>query len=225
MVGCALPFPPTARRIAAILEQLDIHYPEVECALRHRNPFELLIATVLSAQCTDEVVNRVTPALFERYPDPQALASAAPIDVEPLVRSTGFYRNKARNIVGAAQKIEADFGGEIPRALEALVTLPGVARKTANVVLGTAFGIVSGIVVDTHVSRITRRWRFHALKDAVRIERALMALIPKDRWIQFSHQTIWHGRRLCMARKPRCDGCGFLPHCPDGAQRIGGEVK
>lgn len=207
---------PEPERVAAIDALLHEHYGWAECALTHRSPFQLLIATVLSAQCTDEVVNRVTPALFERWPDAEALAGAPLEAVEEVVRPTGFYRNKAKNIVGAARALVADTGGEVPREMEALTRLPGVARKTANVVLGTAFGIAAGVVVDTHVARITRRWAFHDLKDAKKIEQVLMALLPRERWIAFSHETIWHGRRLCDARKPRCSECPFLPHCPSG---------
>jgi len=187
---------PAPERVGAIDALLHEHYGWARCALTYQTPFQLLVATILSAQCTDEVVNRVTPALFERYPDAEALATAELPEVEAMVRPTGFYRNKAKNIVAAARKIVDEFDGELPREIDAFVTLPGAARKTANVVLGTAFGLAQGVVVDTHVARITRRWAFHDLTDAKKIERVLMELLPQERWIAFSHEVIWHGRRL-----------------------------
>ena len=207
---------PEADRVAAILELLDEHYGAVTTALTFESPFQLLIATILSAQCTDEVVNKVTGVLFERFPDAASLSDASLDVVEQIVRPTGFFRNKARNIVAAAKMVDEELGGELPRDLEGLVRIPGVARKTANVVLGTAFGLSEGVVVDTHVMRITRRWHFHDLKDPARIERCLQATIPEEKWIDFSHRTIWHGRRLCVARRPRCEVCPILPHCPEG---------
>ncbi|MDF1561483.1 MAG: endonuclease III [Deltaproteobacteria bacterium] len=211
---------PDPDRVAAIDALLHEHYGWAECALHHETPFQLLIATILSAQCTDEVVNRVTPELFAAYPDAEALAQADTPDVERLVHSTGFYRNKAKNIIGAARMIHEELGGELPRELDAFVKIPGAARKTANVVLGTAFGLAQGVVVDTHVARLTRHWGFHDLKDAVKIEQVLMELLPRERWIAFSHEVIWHGRRVCDARKPKCEGCDFLPHCPEGRRRV-----
>jgi endonuclease III len=211
---------PEAERVEAILSLLDVHYPDVTCALNHHSPFQLLIATVLSAQCTDEVVNQVTGPLFARYPDAATLARAKAADVEAIIRPTGFFRNKTRNIIGAAQMIDGPLQGHIPRTIPELVQIPGVARKTANVVLGTAYGLAEGVVVDTHVMRITRRWRFHDLKDPVKIERCLETVVPRTRWITFSHQVIWHGRRLCMARNPKCEPCPFLPHCPEGQSRL-----
>ncbi|RMG16198.1 MAG: endonuclease III [Deltaproteobacteria bacterium] len=211
---------PDPARVQAILKLLDEHYPNATCALRYETPFQLLIATILSAQTTDEVVNKVTPQLFARYPDAEHLARARQEDVEKIIRSTGFYRNKAKNIIAAAKMIHEEFGDELPRDIDTFVKIPGAARKTANVVLGTAFGIASGVVVDTHVARVTRRWHFHDLKDPVKIEKVLMVLLPRDRWISFSHQVIWHGRRLCMAKKPKCDVCPFLPHCPEGQKNV-----
>jgi endonuclease-3 len=190
----------------------------VTCALDHRSPFELLVATILSAQCTDERVNQVTPALFARYPTPAAMAKADPADLEDLIRSTGFFRNKARSLLGAAQRLTAAYGGEVPRTMDDLLTLPGVARKTANVVLGTAFGLATGVVVDTHVSRLAGRLGLSAQKDPPKIERDLMALLPEDRWIAFSHQLIWHGRKVCQARTPRCGECTLAPLCPSALE-------
>ncbi|MFW5879121.1 MAG: endonuclease III [Myxococcota bacterium] len=207
---------PEESRVRAILMLLDEHYPTVTTALSHDDPFQLLVATILSAQCTDQVVNQVTRRLFARYPDARRLARARVEDVETLVRPTGFFRNKARNIVAAAAMIESDLEGEVPRDLESLTRIPGVARKTANVVLGAAYGLAEGVVVDTHVMRVSRRWGFHDLKDPAKIERCLKEILPRDRWIEFSNQTIWHGRELCNARSPKCNICPFLPHCPEG---------
>lgn len=212
---------PEPRRVQAILELLESCYPDVTTALEHRDPLQLLVATILSAQCTDEVVNQVTASLFERYPTAELLGRARTEDVEAVIRPTGFYRNKARNIIAAATMIHDELGDVLPRDIAGLTRIPGVARKTANVVLGTAFGIAEGVAVDTHVMRITRRFGFHALKDPVKIERCLQAILPRDRWISFTHQTIWHGRRLCMARRPRCEICPFLPHCPEGKSKEG----
>jgi len=200
-------------RVRKILEKLDEAYPNATCPLHHRNPFELLIATILSAQSTDVRVNIVTPQLFEKYPNPKELAYANPKDIENEIRSTGFFRNKTKSIIGASKKIVEEFHGEVPRTMEELLTLPGVARKTANVVLGTGFGIASGIVVDTHVQRLSARLDLSKNTDPKRIERDLMQIIPQDRWILFSHQLIWHGRRICQARKPRCIECNLEPLC------------
>ena len=194
-------------RIAAILKGLDEAYPAVECALVHRSPWELLVATILSAQCTDVRVNMVTPELFHRFPTPAALAKAALPQLEALIRTTGFFRNKAKSIQGAAKKVLADFNGQVPQTLAELITIPGAARKTANVVLGTAYGIASGIVVDTHVQRLSKRLDLTKETDPVKIERDLIKIIPRDRWILFSHQLIHHGRTLCVARKPKCAPC------------------
>jgi endonuclease-3 len=199
---------------AVVWERLVAEYPDAHCELDHRNAFELLCATILSAQCTDARVNLVTPALFARYPDAAALAVAEPADVEALVRSTGFFRAKARALVGMAQTLVAEHGGQVPASLEALVPLPGVGRKTANVILGNAFGINAGIVVDTHVQRLARRLGLTREPDPVRIERALMPLFPQDGWALLSHLLIWHGRRVCLARTPACDRCRLADVCP-----------
>jgi endonuclease III len=194
-------------RLDAILAALDHLYPNVTCALHHNSPWELLVATILSAQCTDERVNMVTPELFRIYPTIKDLASAEPRDVGRVIYSTGFYNNKAKNIVGAAQTILVDFNGEVPREIEKLLTVPGAARKTANVVLGTCFGIASGVVVDTHVSRISQRLDLTREKTPEKIERDLMKSLPQERWISFSHQVIHFGRGICVARSPRCAQC------------------
>ena len=210
------PPPPTGthpHRVRTILEKLSAAYPEAECALLHKNPFQLLIATILSAQCTDARVNKVTPGLFEKYPDPAAFAYASPADIENEIRSTGFFRNKTKSIIGASKKIVEDFGGKVPKTMDELLTLPGVARKTANVVLGSAFGISAGVVVDTHVHRLSRRLDLTKQDDPKKIEQDLMIVIPEDRWILFSHQLIWHGRRVCKARKPRCAECTLEKQC------------
>jgi endonuclease-3 len=200
-------------RLQSILARLDELYPNVTCALHHNSPWELLVATILSAQCTDERVNLVTPELFRRYPSIQSLAAADPREVAQVIFSTGFYNNKAKNIVGAAQRVLAEFGGEIPRDIEQLLTVPGAARKTANVVLGTCFGIASGVVVDTHVSRITQRLDFTREKTPEKIEKDLMQILPQERWIQFSHQLIHFGRAICSARAPKCATCPLEPLC------------
>ncbi len=201
-------------RLQSILAKLDRLYPNPRCALEHRNPYELLVATILSAQCTDKRVNMVTPALFARYPTPRDLARASQEDVEALIRSTGFFRNKAKNIIACCRRIEEVFGGRVPDSMEALTSLPGVARKTANVVLGECFDQAVGVVVDTHVARISRLLGLTEHKDPKRIERDLMELLPRDRWIRFSHQLIYLGRNLCIARRPRCSECLLAPECP-----------
>jgi len=200
-------------RVRAILQKLDEAYPEAACALTHRNAFQLLVSTILSAQCTDERVNRVTATLFPKYPNPKAFAYANPNELEQDIRPTGFFRNKTKSIMGASKKIVEEFRGEVPRTMEELLTLPGVARKTANVVLGTAFGIASGIVVDTHVQRLAERLDLSKNSDPKKIEQDLMQVIPKEKWILFSHQLIWHGRRVCQARKPKCIECNLEPLC------------
>jgi endonuclease-3 len=200
-------------RVQAILKTLDEMYPDATCALIHRNPWELLVATILSAQCTDKRVNEVTPGLFAKYPTPRDFAAVRPEALANDIRSTGFFNNKAKSIVGAAKKIVNEFGGKVPRTLEELITVPGAARKTANVVLGTAYGIASGIVVDTHVQRIARRLDLTKQTDPVKIEQDLMKAIPQERWILFSHQIILHGRALCVARKPKCADCRLDPVC------------
>jgi endonuclease III len=200
-------------RIAEILKRLDQLYPEVTCALSHASAWELLVATILSAQSTDVNVNRVTPELFRKYPTVEAFAALTPEQLEPDVRSTGFFRNKSRSVVGAAKKVVADFGGQVPDDMEKLLTLPGVARKTANVVLGTWFKKAEGVVVDTHVHRISRRLELTTNDDPQKIEQDLMRIIPREKWILFSHQIIWHGRRLCIARKPKCVDCPLENLC------------
>jgi endonuclease-3 len=200
-------------RLQGILKGLDDMYPGATCALLHRNPWELLVATILSAQCTDKRVNEVTPGLFAKYPSPRDFAAVRPEVLANDIRSTGFFNNKAKSIVGAAKKIVNEFGGEVPRTLEDLITVPGAARKTANVVLGTGYGIASGVVVDTHVLRVSRRLDLTKNDDPVTIERDLMKIIPRDRWILFSHQIILHGRALCVARKPKCAECRLNPLC------------
>jgi endonuclease-3 len=182
--------------------------------LRHDNPFQLLVATILSAQCTDERVNMVTPTLFAKYPTPADLASSRQSDVEKIIQSTGFFRAKATNLRGMAQVLVQQFGGELPRTLEAMISLPGVGRKTANVVLGTAFGLPTGVVVDTHVKRIARRLGLTKHLDPEKIEQDLASLLPKSEWINFSHRLIHHGRRICNARKPNCPECPLLKLCP-----------
>jgi endonuclease III len=199
--------PLAPERIAEILKRLDQLYPEVTCALTHKSAWELLVATILSAQSTDVNVNRVTPELFRKYPTVEDFAALTPEQLEPDVRSTGFFRNKSKSVVGAAKKIVSDFGGKVPDNMEDLLTLPGVARKTANVVLGTWFKKADGVVVDTHVHRISRRLELTTQNDPQKIEQDLMKEIPRDRWILFSHQIIWHGRKICFARKPKCAEC------------------
>jgi len=200
-------------RIAEILKRLDQLYPDVTCALTHTSAWELLVATILSAQSTDVNVNRVTPELFRKYPTVEAFAAITPEQLEPDVRSTGFFRNKSKSVVGAAKKIVADFGGQVPLKMEDLLTLPGVARKTANVVLGTWFKKAEGVVVDTHVHRISRRLELTTNDDPQKIEQDLMRIIPREKWILFAHQIIWHGRRLCIARKPKCIDCPLENIC------------
>jgi endonuclease III len=201
------------KRVAAILAKLDEAYPAATCELKHDNPFQLLIATILSAQCTDVRVNQVTETLFKKYPTPEAFAYANPSELEKEIRPTGFFRNKTKSIMGASEEIVEKFGGQVPRTMEEMLTLPGAARKTANVVLGTAYGIVSGIVVDTHVIRIANRLDLTRNEDPKKIEQDLMKVIPKEKWILFSHQVIWHGRRVCFARKPNCVACNLEKLC------------
>src|SRR6201987_5625175 len=199
--------PIAPERVHAILKHLDALYPQAVCALHHRTAWELLVATILSAQSTDANVNRVTPILFEKYPTVQDFAALSPEQLEPDVRSTGFFRNKSKSVVGAARKIVADFGGQVPMNMKDLPTLPGVARKTANVVLGSWFKIAEGVVVDTHVHRISRRLELTTNNDPQKIEQDLMRVIPREKWILFSHQTIWHGSKLCIGRKPKGFDC------------------
>jgi endonuclease-3 len=200
-------------RVDAILKALDEAYPEVKCALNHNSPWELLVATILSAQCTDVRVNMVTPELFRRFPTPAAMAKAPLPELEALIRTTGFFRNKAKSIQGAARKIISDFNGQVPQTLAELITVPGAARKTANVVLGVCFGKAEGVVVDTHVLRISRRLGLAKSETPEKVEQELMQILPRDRWISFSHQIIHHGRQVCDARKPKCDHCNIEQLC------------
>ena len=200
-------------RVAAILKGLDEAYPDVECALTHRSPWELLVATILSAQCTDVRVNMVTPELFRRFPTPAAMAKATLPELEVLIRTTGFFRNKAKSIQGAARKIVNEFNGQVPQTLAELIMIPGAARKTANVVLGVCFGKAEGVVVDTHVFRIARRLGLAKSETAEKVEQELMQILQQNRWIAFSHQLIHHGRQVCDARKPKCDRCNLEQLC------------
>jgi endonuclease III len=203
----------TPKRVAAILAKLDEAYPDVTCALVYKTPFQLLVATILSAQCTDVRVNEVTRTLFEKYRTPEDFAYANPRELEAEIRPTGFFRNKTKSVMGASKKIVEEFSGKIPQTMEELLTLPGVARKTANVVLGTAFGIALGVVVDTHVQRLSQRLDLTNHTDPKKIEQDLMRIIPKEKWILFSHQLIWHGRKVCVARRPRCAECNLERLC------------
>jgi len=201
------------QQLKKIFAALDQRFPSAQCALHHSNAFQLLVATILSAQCTDERVNKVTPGLFAKYPGPHDFASLDQKVLEEDIRSTGFFRNKSRNIMGAAKKVLADFGGQVPQSMDEMLTLPGVARKTANVVLGTAFGIPAGVVVDTHIFRIAHRLKLSEGKTPENVERDLMELVPRDRWIAFGHQVIWFGRKICQARKPLCMDCPLESIC------------
>ncbi len=205
--------PLAPERISEILKRLDDRYPTATCALHHNSAWELLAATILSAQCTDVRVNMVTPVLFQKYPTPDAFASLQPEELEDDIRSTGFFRNKSKSLVGAARKLISDFGGEVPRTMDELLQLPGVARKTANVVLGSWYRIADGVVVDTYVQRISRRLELTRNTDPQKIEQDLMKIIPRDRWIVFAHQIILHGRALCIARKPKCADCPLENLC------------
>jgi endonuclease-3 len=205
--------PLTPDRVAAILKALDEAYPNAKCALHHRSPWELLIATILSAQTTDVRVNMVTPELFKRFPTPAAMAKAKLPELENLIRTTGFFRNKAKSIQGAAKKITEQFGGKVPETLAELITIPGAARKTANVVLGVSFGKAEGVVVDTHVFRIARRLELAKGDTPQKVEQELMQILPRDHWIRFSHQVIQHGRQVCLARNPKCRQCNLETLC------------
>ena len=201
------------RRVSAILAKLDEAYPNATCELKHHNPFELLISTILSAQCTDVCVNQVTQNLYKKYRGPKDFAYAIPSELEQELRPTGFFRNKTKSVMGASKELLERFHGEVPRTMEEMLTLPGVARKTANVVLGTVYGIPSGVVVDTHVQRLSRRLDLTRNEEPKKIEQDLMKIIPKEKWIQFSHQLIWHGRRVCVARRPKCAICNMEKTC------------
>jgi endonuclease-3 len=209
-----------AKKVGPILQLLNRHYPEAHCTLDFTNPLELLVATVLSAQCTDVRVNQVTPALFAKYPTAAHYAQASLEELEQAIYTTGFYRNKAKSIQALCRALVKEYGGKVPEALEELVKLPGVGRKTANVILGNAFGI-PGIVVDTHMGRVALRLGLTREKDPVKVEFDLMPLVPRERWVKFSHQMIWHGRRICTAKNPQCPVCPLLPHCDYGQRATG----
>jgi endonuclease-3 len=201
------------KRVGAILAKLDEAYGNATCELKHENAFQLLISTILSAQCTDVRVNQVAETLYKKYPDAKAFAYATPSELEQDIRPTGFFRNKTKSVMGASKAIIEKFGGQVPRTMEEILTLPGVARKTGNVVLGTAYGIASGVVVDTHVLRLSNRLDLSRSDDPKKVEQDLMEIIPQEKWITFSHQLIWHGRRICHARKPKCIECNMESLC------------
>jgi endonuclease-3 len=201
------------KRVATILAKLVEAYPNATCELKHEDAFQLLISTILSAQCTDVRVNQVAETLYKKYPDAKAFAYATPSELEQDIRPTGFFRNKTKSVMGASKAILEKFGGQVPRTMEEILTLPGVARKTGNVVLGTAYGIPSGVVVDTHVLRLSKRLDLSRNDDPKKVEQDLMKIIPREKWIQFSHQLIWHGRRVCHARKPKCIECNMESLC------------
>jgi endonuclease-3 len=201
------------KRVRAILQKLDEAYPNAVCELTYENPLQLLISTILSAQCTDVRVNQVAKILYKKYPTLEAFAHATPSELQADIRPTGFFRNKSKSIMAASKMLLENFGGEVPRTMDEILTLPGVARKTANVVLGTAYGIASGVVVDTHVQRVSQRLDLTRNGEPKKIEQDLIAILPKEKWIQFSHQIIWHGRRVCVARKPRCVECNLERIC------------
>ena len=208
------------QKIAAILPKLKKMYPLAKCSLDYRDPFQLIIATILSAQCTDERVNKVTPQLFKKYPTPKALAAAEQGELEKDIQSTGFFRNKAKSLRGMAAGVVEKHQGQVPQTMEELTHLPGVGRKTANVVLGNAFHIAEGVVVDTHVARVSARLALTKQADPVKIEQDLMQIVPREDWTLFSHLLIFHGREICIARKPKCSICPLLPHCPAGQKYI-----
>jgi endonuclease-3 len=207
-------WPPEPELVKGFLAGLDKLYPDADCELHRENPFQLICATILSAQCTDERVNQVTPQLFKLFPTPERMAEAPLPVLEELIRTTGFFRQKAKSLKGTAQLLVERHGGKVPRTIDELIKLPGVARKTSNVVLGTAYGIADGVVVDTHVQRLALRLGLTRQVTPEKIEQDLMKVIPRDRWIKLSHQLIWHGRRICFARKPDCDHCPLAPTCP-----------
>jgi endonuclease-3 len=214
----------TEPRVRALIGRLKAAYPEAACALRHEDPFQLLVATILSAQCTDERVNKVTPALFARYPDAGTMKDAEVQALEDLIRTTGFYHNKTRSLLGASRRLSEEFGGRVPSTMEELLTLPGVARKTANVVLGVGYGLALGVVVDTHVYRLSRRLGLTRSVTPVDVERDLMKILPREEWILFAHLLIHHGRRVCVARKPRCAVCPVHDLCPSAPYFLSGKV-
>jgi endonuclease III len=209
--------------IRVLIDRLRNAYPDAACALQHENPFQLLVATILSAQCTDARVNMVTPELFARFPDAAAMSQASQAELEEIIRSTGFYRNKAKAIRAASERLVETFGGTVPRSMDELLTLAGVARKTANVVLGVGYGLAEGVVVDTHVHRIARRLRLSDGRSPEEVEQDLMGILPHEEWIQFAHLLIFHGRRTCEARKPNCIECPVVDLCPSGPYFLGGQ--
>lgn len=213
------------KQAAKVVRRLAADYPHVTCALENETPFQLLVATILSAQCTDERVNMVTPALFRRWPTAAEMARAPIGELEKTIQSTGFFRNKAKNIKAASEALMNEHDGELPRDIETMVALPGVGRKTANVVLGTAYGLATGVVVDTHVARISRRLGLTKHTDAVKIEQDLMRLVPQKEWVNFAHRMIHHGRRICTARKPRCAECSMEKFCPKIGVKLQSEPK
>lgn len=208
------------QRLKKVFAGLDRLFPNAQCALHHKNAFQLLVATILSAQCTDERVNKVTPKLFAKYPGPREFAALNQKVLEEDIRSTGFFRNKAKNIIAASKKIVSDFGGKVPQSMDEMLTLPGVARKTANVVLGTAYGIPTGVVVDTHVFRIAHRLKLSDGKTPEKVEQDLIGIVPDDRWVTFGHQVIWFGRKICQARKPLCMDCPLESICDSSDKTI-----
>jgi len=214
----------TETRVGALIERLKAAYPDAACALRHENPFQLLVATILSAQCTDERVNKVTPALFARFPDAGSMKDADVLVLEDLIRTTGFYHNKTKSLLGASRRIVEAYGGTVPSTMEDLLTLPGVARKTANVVLGVGYAIAAGVVVDTHVHRLSRRLGLTRAGTPAQIEQDLMKIVPPSEWILFAHLLILHGRRICLARKPRCGLCPVQSLCPSAPFFLRGAV-
>jgi endonuclease-3 len=207
-------FAPAAARAPAIYRRLHQEYPDARCALDHRNPYELIVATILSAQCTDKQVNVVTPALFAKYPDAATLSEARPEELQEMIKSTGFFRNKTKSLLGMASAVSANHGGQIPSTMDQLVKLPGVGRKTANVVLGNAFRIDEGVVVDTHVARLSQRLQLSKAAEPVKIEQDLMSLFPRDEWTMLAHLLISHGREVCIARRPLCERCVVSDLCP-----------
>jgi endonuclease III len=209
-----------SERLRKILDELDRLFPQATCALHHKDAWQLLVATILSAQCTDERVNKVTPGLFKKYPAIEDFAAVSQDELANDIRSTGFFNNKARSVIGAAKKILGEFGGKIPQTMDELLTVPGAARKTANVVLGTAFGIAAGVVVDTHVQRVSQRLDLTKNEDPVKIERDLMKIIPENRWVLFSHQVIFFGRQICIARRPKCDICPLDSVCYSSDKKL-----
>jgi len=225
---CAISIPATSEstdpRVLALIERLKAAYPDAACALRHEDPFQLLVATILSAQCTDERVNKVTPALFKRYPDARAMKDAPVEDLEDLIRTTGFYHNKAKSLLGASRRLTEVHQGRVPATMEELLELPGVARKTANVVLGTGYGIAVGVVVDTHVYRLSRRLGLTRAGTPGDVEQDLMNVVPREEWILFAHLLIHHGRRVCIARKPRCSICPVVDLCPSARYFLSGKL-